>query len=80
MIRPALVLRFMKDESGATAIEYSLVAALIALVSVSTVGNLGGHLNAPFAEASAALHKPDDWCRAPSWVPDHVQCATDSPP
>jgi len=37
--------RFMKDESGATAIEYGLIAALIAVVIITTLGAIGTKLN-----------------------------------
>jgi pilus assembly protein Flp/PilA len=50
-----LVLRFMKDETGATAIEYGLIAAGIALAIVATVQALGTQLNATFSTVSTAL-------------------------
>ena len=40
--------RFLNDESGATAIEYGLIATGIAVVIASLVGALGGHLNEAF--------------------------------
>ena len=40
--------RFIKDESGATAIEYGLIAALIAVVIIAGVTSLGTSLNAKF--------------------------------
>jgi pilus assembly protein Flp/PilA len=43
------VTRFLKDESGATAIEYGLIAALIAVAIVTMVGNVGGKLNKTFS-------------------------------
>jgi pilus assembly protein Flp/PilA len=43
-----LVSRFLKDESGATAIEYGLLAALIAVVIIAGVTTLGDNLNATF--------------------------------
>ena len=49
------VTRFMKDESGATAIEYGLIAALIAVVLVTAVGLVGTKLNSTFGKISAAL-------------------------
>jgi pilus assembly protein Flp/PilA len=49
------VTRFLKDESGATAIEYGLIAALIAVVIVSALTTLGGKLNTTFGNVSAAL-------------------------
>lgn len=42
------VTRFLKDESGATAIEYGLIAALIAVVIISGVSLLGTTLNSKF--------------------------------
>lgn len=43
-----LVSRFFKDESGATAIEYGLIAALIAVVIIGTVITLGENLSTTF--------------------------------
>lgn len=48
-------LRFMKEEEGATAIEYALLASLIAGVLVGTVTILGGNVNTSFTNVSAAL-------------------------
>ncbi len=49
------VTRFLKDESGATAIEYGLIAALIAVVIVTTLQALGPKLDGTFNEVSGAL-------------------------
>ncbi len=49
------VTRFLKDESGATAIEYGLIAALIAVVIVSAVGLVGTKLQTVFGSVSSAL-------------------------
>lgn len=49
------VSRFMKDESGATAIEYGLIAALIAVVLIGVLGLLGTNLNAKFNEIAVKL-------------------------
>jgi pilus assembly protein Flp/PilA len=49
------VSRFMKDESGATAIEYGLIAALISVVIVGTLQALGPKLDGTFQKVSAAL-------------------------
>ena len=49
------VTRFLKNESGATAIEYGLIAALIAVVIVGAVGLVGSQLNGVFTAVSAAL-------------------------
>lgn len=49
------VTRFLKDESGATAIEYGLIAALIAVVLVGALTTLGQQLNTTFGEVETAL-------------------------
>jgi pilus assembly protein Flp/PilA len=49
------VTRFLKDESGATAIEYGLIVALIAVVIVSAVTTLGTDLAAKFTGVSTAV-------------------------
>ena len=43
-----LVARFAKDESGATAIEYGLIAAGIGVAIVTVIGQVGGQLNTLF--------------------------------
>jgi pilus assembly protein Flp/PilA len=47
--------RFFKDESGATAIEYGLIAAGIAVAIIAVVQGLGQNLNGTFATISNAL-------------------------
>lgn len=47
--------RFLTNESGATAIEYGLIAALIAAVIVTAVGTIGSNLNATFMNIAAKL-------------------------
>jgi len=42
--------RFVKDESGATAIEYGLIAALIAVAIIVILGSIGTNLNTKFTE------------------------------
>jgi pilus assembly protein Flp/PilA len=49
------VTRFMKDESGATAIEYGLIAALIAVVVIGAVSAIGTKLNGTFTTISTKL-------------------------
>jgi pilus assembly protein Flp/PilA len=49
------IARFAKDESGATAIEYGLIVALIAVVIIGTITTIGGQLKAKFTSVSAAL-------------------------
>jgi len=50
-----LVARFVKDESGATAIEYGLIAAGIALAIITAVNNVGGSLSAKFTTINNSL-------------------------
>jgi pilus assembly protein Flp/PilA len=51
-----LFARFVKDESGATAIEYGLIAALIALAIVVGAGALGNNLSNKFNDISTKLN------------------------
>jgi pilus assembly protein Flp/PilA len=46
---------FLKDRSGATAIEYGLIAAGIAVAIIATVQALGTNLNATFSSVSTSL-------------------------
>ena len=48
--------RFASDESGATAIEYGMIAALIAVVIIGTLQIIGTQLNAKLNAISAQLH------------------------
>ena len=50
-----LVSRFIKDESGATAIEYGLIAALIAVGIIAALTTLGGNLQGTFGNVANAL-------------------------
>ena len=50
------VSRFVKDESGATALEYGLIVALIAVVIISAVTTLGSNLNGTMSKAGSAIH------------------------
>lgn len=52
-----LIARFATDESGATAIEYGLIAALIALAIMVGAGALGNSLNAQFQFISSKLNE-----------------------
>lgn len=47
--------RFFRDESGATAIEYGLIAAGISVAIITVVGTLGSKLNTTFTSVQAAL-------------------------
>jgi len=50
-----LVKRFTNDESGATAIEYGLIAAGIGVAIVTTVGGVGSELNTLFGKVKTDL-------------------------
>ena len=50
-----LVTRFAKDESGATAIEYGLIAAGISIVIIASVNSVGTTLNGTFSTVSTQL-------------------------
>ena len=50
-----LIKRFAKDESGATAIEYGMIAALIAVAIITALTTLGGKLNSTFTSVAAKL-------------------------
>ena len=52
-----LITRYMKDESGATAIEYGLIAALIAVVIIGILEAVGTSLEAKFKEVEVGLNK-----------------------
>ncbi len=47
--------RFMKDESGATAIEYGLIAACISVAIIAVVQGVGTNLNNTFNSVKSAL-------------------------
>ena len=49
------VVRFLNDESGATAIEYGLIVALIAVVIVTAVTTVGTNLKATFTKVSGKV-------------------------
>jgi pilus assembly protein Flp/PilA len=50
-----LISRFVRDESGATAIEYGLIAALIAVVVIVALQNIGTNLSTKFAAIATGL-------------------------
>ena len=51
----AIFSRFLNDKSGATAIEYGLIAALVSVVIIAAVTTMGGNLTATFDSIAAAL-------------------------
>lgn len=52
----ALTQRFLNDRSGATAIEYGMIAALIAVVVIAAIKGIGTKLNAKFTAISGNLN------------------------
>ena len=52
----ALLARFLRDDAGATAIEYGLIAAGISVAIIATVTGLGTKLNSTFTSVKDALN------------------------
>ncbi len=52
-----LFARFINNESGATAIEYGLIASLIAVAIIAVVGNIGSTLQATFGLVLTGLNR-----------------------
>ncbi len=50
-----LISRFMKDDSGATAIEYGLIAALVSVAAIGALTAMGNSLSTMFNTVSTAL-------------------------
>jgi pilus assembly protein Flp/PilA len=51
----AVLKEFLRNDSGATAIEYSIIAAGIALAIIATVNGIGPKLNTTFTSISSQL-------------------------
>jgi pilus assembly protein Flp/PilA len=51
----SLLSRFLSDQSGATAIEYALVAMGISIVIVAAVNGIGTNLKSTFTEVSTSI-------------------------
>lgn len=49
-------LKLVKDQEGATAIEYGLIAALIAVAAIGAMQGIGNHLNTTFTNVSNSLN------------------------
>lgn len=47
--------KFIRDQCGATAIEYGLIAALIAVAAIGSISTLGGKLKNTFTNVSSNL-------------------------
>jgi pilus assembly protein Flp/PilA len=50
-----LVIDYLSDETGVAALEYGIIAALVAVVLISAVSSLGTHLRATFNSISSSL-------------------------
>ncbi len=51
------VSRFLKDESGATAIEYGLIAALISITIIAAAQSIGGSVKTKFEKVNTEVSK-----------------------
>lgn len=49
------IVAFLKDEAGATAIEYGLLAALISIAAVAAMNTLGGTLSTTFTNVNGSM-------------------------
>jgi pilus assembly protein Flp/PilA len=49
------VTRFLQDESGATAIEYGLIAALISITIIAAANSIGGTVKGKFKDANDCM-------------------------
>jgi pilus assembly protein Flp/PilA len=49
------LIKFLKDEDGATAIEYGLIAALIAVAIITAVTAVGDNLSSTFTDVASAV-------------------------
>ncbi|MCF8881995.1 Flp family type IVb pilin [Erythrobacter sp. SN021] len=49
--------KLRRDEEGATAIEYGLIAALIAVAAITAMNSLGGELSSTFNKVSTTMSK-----------------------
>jgi pilus assembly protein Flp/PilA len=52
-----LIARFVKDESGATAIEYGLIASLISVAIIAAATTLGKNISGTFATVAVQMSK-----------------------
>jgi pilus assembly protein Flp/PilA len=51
----SLISRLVKDENGVTAVEYGLIAALIAVAAVVVMGTVGTNLSGVFSQVASSL-------------------------
>ena len=50
-----LILCLLRDEDGVTAIEYALIASLIAVAAVTVMGTVGTNLSGTYSQVAASL-------------------------
>ncbi len=55
-----LLKSFIVDESGATAIEYGLIAALISVAAIAALGTVGDNLDTTFSAVATELQAPEE--------------------
>lgn len=58
--------KLLRDEQGATAIEYGLIAALIAVAAITAMSGLGGELSDTFASVDSKLDTANKVNTAPA--------------
>jgi pilus assembly protein Flp/PilA len=56
-------IKLIKNSKGATAIEYGLIAALIAVAAIGAMQGIGNKLNTTFNNVSTSLNYPISWLR-----------------
>lgn len=61
-----IIKKFWKDEEGATAIEYGLIAGLIAVAIIAAITALGGDLKGLFEKIAGVLSDTTDKVKAPT--------------
>ena len=67
----SLSTRLYRDEKGATAVEYGIMVALIAVVIIAAVTLLGGSLGDAFGDVKCSITSP----ATPNWVAATKTCA-----
>jgi pilus assembly protein Flp/PilA len=53
-----LFMQFIKEEDGATMVEYAILVALISVVAIGTIFLVGGEVNTAFTDVNAKLTNP----------------------
>lgn len=65
----SVIKRFVQDESGATAIEYGLIAALVSVAAIIALQSMGSSLNSLFSRVSTTLQSAVNPPAAPPATP-----------